>query len=103
MEEWNVFTRKRRSFKEGSGISDESAPSQLLQCTSKELRDTLLKFDAEIATRPIDELTESMRRLAVIPLLQVLWGQNLCKYVKCEMNPSGYLQPEHVEKLCLFR
>ena len=68
MEEWNVITRRWRLFKEGSGISDESAPSQLFQCTSRELGENLLKFDAEIATRPIEELTESMRRLAVIPI-----------------------------------
>ena len=41
---------------------------QLFQCTSKELGDNQLKFDSEIATRPIEELTESMRRLAVIPI-----------------------------------
>ena len=68
MEERNVFTRRWCLFEEGSGISDESAPSQLLHCTSKELEDNLLKFDAEISTRPIEELTESMRRLAVIPI-----------------------------------
>ena len=68
MEEWNVFTRRWRLFKEGSGISDESTPSQLFQCTSKVLGHNLLKFDAEIAVRSIEELAESMRRLAVIPI-----------------------------------
>ena len=68
MEERNVFTRRWRLFIESSGISDDSAKSQLFQCTSKELGDNLLQFDAEIATRPIEELTESMRRLAVIPI-----------------------------------
>ena len=36
MEERNVFTRRWRLFEEGSRISDESAPSQLFQCISKE-------------------------------------------------------------------
>ena len=68
MEEWNVFTRRWRLLKESSGISNDSAPSQLFQCTSKELGDNLLKFDAEIAIRSIEEIPESTRRLAVIPI-----------------------------------
>ena len=68
MDEWNEFIRRWLLFKEGSGMSDESAPSQLFPCTSKELRDNLLKFDPENPIRPFDELTEFMRRLAVIPI-----------------------------------
>ena len=71
MEEWNVFTRSWRLFKAVSGISNELAPSLLFQCTSKKLEDNLLKFDAEIVTRPNEELTEFMRRLTVIPIMQM--------------------------------
>ena len=54
-------------FQEGSRMSDESVPLQLFQYTSKELKDNLLKFNAEIATMPIEELTKSIRHFAVIP------------------------------------
>ena len=44
MEEWSVFTRRWHLLKEGSGISDEPASSQLFQCTNKELGFNILKF-----------------------------------------------------------
>ena len=43
MEDWNVFLRRWRVFKEGSSISDTAALQQLFQCTSKALGDNLLK------------------------------------------------------------
>ena len=88
MEEWNVFTRRWRLFKEGSGISDESAPSQLFQCTSKELGDNLLKFDAEIATRPSEELIESMQCLAVIPIATGVLRTELMQM--CQMRDESF-------------
>ena len=72
MEDWNVFLRRWRVFKEGSGISDTAAPPQLFQCTSKALGDNLLNFDADITTKPLDEITESIRRLAVVPIATVI-------------------------------
>ena len=32
LEEWNVFVRRWNVFRNGSGIDDDSAPSQLFQC-----------------------------------------------------------------------
>ena len=75
-------------FKQGSGISDESAPSQLFQCISKELGDNLLKFDAEIAARPIEELTESMRRLAVLPIATDALTTELMQM--CQMRDESF-------------
>ena len=60
--------RRWRVFREGSGISDTAALQQLFHCTSKALGDNLLKFDADIAIKSIDEITESIRRLAVVPI-----------------------------------
>ena len=68
MKEWNVFTHGWRVFKAGSGIDDISAPLQLFQCASKKLGDNLLKFDADVASRPNADSLTSMRRLAVIPI-----------------------------------
>ena len=72
MEDWNLFLRRWRVFKEGSGISDTAPPPQLFQSTSKALGDNLLKFDADITTKPLDEITESIWRLAVVPIATVV-------------------------------
>ena len=84
MEEWNVLICRWRLFKEGSGISDESAPSQLFQCTSTEFGDNLLKF----ATRPIEKLIESMRRLVVIPIVTGVLRTELTQM--CQMRDESF-------------
>ena len=68
LEAWNVFTRRWQMFREGSGINEASATAQLFQCTSQSLGDSLLKSDAEIVSKPLQELLSAMRRLAVIPV-----------------------------------
>ena len=55
-------------FRQGSGINEPSATAQLFQCASESLGDTLLKSDAEIVSKPLQELLSAMRRLAVIPV-----------------------------------
>ena len=55
-------------FKQGSGINEASATAQLFQCASQSLGDSLLKSDAEIVSKPLQELLSAMRRLAVIPV-----------------------------------
>ena len=75
-------------FKEGSWISNESAPLQFCQCTSKELRDNLLKFDAEIAIRLIEERTEFIRRLAVIPIATSVLRTELMQM--CQMRDESF-------------
>ena len=69
-EEWNVFARRWEVFKTGSGIKDDdaSAPSQLFQCASTELGDSMLKADAKVVDGPLSGVLEAMRRLAVIPV-----------------------------------
>ena len=67
LEQWNIFTRRWRVFKAGSGITDASASSQLFQCASRELGDSLLKSDVEICTKPLADLLTFMQKLAVIP------------------------------------
>ena len=68
IEEWNVFTRRWEVFKSGSGINDASAPSQLFQCAGPELRDSLLKANANAASENLTELLAAMRSLAIIPV-----------------------------------
>ena len=47
-EEWNVFVRRWEVFQKGCGIDDTSAPSQLFQCASTELGDSMLKANAKV-------------------------------------------------------
>lgn len=68
LEEWNVFVRRWNVFKRGSGIDNDSAPSQLFQCAGPTLGDNLLKTDAEAATKVLPDLLAAMRSLAVIPV-----------------------------------
>ena len=68
LEAWNVFTRRWQMFRQGSGINEASATAQLFQCASQILGDSLLKSDAEIVSKPLQELLSAMRRLAVIPV-----------------------------------
>ena len=55
-------------FRQGSGINEPSATAQLFQCASQSLGESLLKSDAEIVCKPLQELLSAMRRLAVIPV-----------------------------------
>ena len=68
LEEWKVFTRRWEAFRRGSRISHESASSQLFRCATKILGDNLLPSDAEIVSKPVQELLLAMQRLAVIPV-----------------------------------
>ncbi|KAK2563731.1 Uncharacterized protein P5673_012717 [Acropora cervicornis] len=67
-EEWNLFTRRWEVFRTGSGIDDESAPSQLFQCAENELGDSLLKANPHAASATLPDLLDAMRSLAVIPV-----------------------------------
>ena len=68
LEQWNVFLRRWEVFKQGSGIDEASAPSQLFQCASQTLGDNLLKSNAKIVAEPLQDLITAMRKLVVIPI-----------------------------------
>ena len=65
---WTNFVRRWELFRAGSEISDDAAPRQLLECTSERLGDLVLKVDPAIGTRTIDEVLDTIRRLAVVPV-----------------------------------
>ena len=65
---WNVFTRHWQMFRQGSGINEASATAQLFQCASQSLGASLLKSDAEIVSKFLQELLSAFRRLAVFPV-----------------------------------
>ena len=62
-----MFTRRWEVFRTGSGIDDQSAPSQLFQCAENELGDNLLKANPHAASNTLPDLLAAMRSLAVIP------------------------------------
>ena len=66
MEEWNLFTRKWRIFKDGSHIEDAS--HHLFQCADGPLRNALLKTDPDIVSKDVDEVLLAMKKLSVIPI-----------------------------------
>ena len=68
LEAGNVFTSRWQMFRQGSGINKVSATAQLFQCASQSLGDSLLKSDAKIVSKPLQELLSALRRLAVIPV-----------------------------------
>ena len=67
-ETWNAFLRRWETFKLGSGISEDAAPTQLFQCASEALGDLLLKADPRLTTRSTEDVIKAMRSLAVIPV-----------------------------------
>ena len=67
-ETWLAFERRWQTFKTGSGISDDAAPTQLFQCATEALGDLLLRSDPELSSMPVNEVLQKMRSLAVIPV-----------------------------------
>ena len=68
IEEWNVFTCHWEAFCTGSGIKDESAPSQLFQCAENELGDSLLKANPHAPSNAQPDLPAAIHSPAVIPV-----------------------------------
>ena len=68
IEDWNVFFRRWEVFRNGSGIDEASAPSQLFQCAGTELGDSLLKGNPQAISDTLPQLLAAMRSLAVIPV-----------------------------------
>ena len=68
LEEWNLFERRWNVFQAGSRIEPTLAAPQLFQCASTALGDALLKVDPVVTQKPLADLMNSMRELAVIPV-----------------------------------
>jgi len=65
-EEWNVFTRRWNAFVAGSGLDPANCSSQLFQCASPDLGDSLLKSYPTIVSQPTSDVLSAMKSLAVI-------------------------------------
>ena len=67
-EAWNAFIRRWETFKNGSHITDDAAPSQFFQCASDSLGDLILKAEPDVISKPIGEVIDIAKSLAVIPI-----------------------------------
>ena len=78
-EGWNSFVRKWEAYRIGSGISDDMASTQLFQCAGEGLADVLLKSVPDVNSRPVTEVLDAMRALAVIPVARGVLRADLMK------------------------
>ena len=60
-EEWNAFIRRWNTFRIGSNIDDASAPGQLLECTTEELGDIVLRAYPDFTERGLDQSTAILK------------------------------------------
>ena len=67
-EDWNVFVTRWNVFHTGSGINEGTAAVQLFQCAGPQLGDHILKTNPNATTDHPEQLLETMRSLAVIPV-----------------------------------
>ena len=67
-EDWNAFLRRWETFRVGSGISDQSASSQLLECTNEKLGNVVLRAHPNFTSKPLQEALATLKAIAVIPV-----------------------------------
>ena len=67
-EDWNAFTRRWQTYKSGSGITDATATGQLLECTSPELGNIVLRAHPEFTSKGIADALPLLRSLSVVPV-----------------------------------
>ena len=67
-EDWNAFARRWNTFRLGSGVTDEAASGQLLECTDGQLGDIVLRADPTFTTRPLVEALKTLKLTAVVPV-----------------------------------
>ena len=67
-EDWNAFARRWNTFRLGSGVTDEAASGQLLECTDGQLGDIVLRADPTFTTRPLVEALKTLKLIAVVPV-----------------------------------
>ena len=81
-EEWNAFTRRWSTYCTGSGITDDDAPSQILECTTEELGDIILRAHPEFTNQPIADALRLLKSLAVVPVALGVLRSQLSKMIQ---------------------
>ena len=75
-EDWNAFVRRWDTFCAGSCITAAAAPGQLLECTSEQLGNIVLRADPSFTSHSLDDALKVLKSLAVVPVaLGVLRSQ----------------------------
>ena len=59
-EDWNAFIRRWNTFRIGSGITDATASTHLLECAHDQLTNIILRADPTFTARPI---TDALKHL----------------------------------------
>ena len=67
-EDWNAFIRRWDTFQIGTGITDQTAPSQLLECTDEKLGNIVLQAHPNFTTRTLIEALATLKSIDVIPV-----------------------------------
>ena len=86
-ETWMAFVRRWDTFRIGSQISDETAPTQLFQCASEALGDLLLKSDPRILMKTVTAVMAAMQSLAVIPVARGVIRAELVRLAQSNDEP----------------
>ena len=95
-EKWNKFTHQWPTYRTWSGITDTHAPSQLLECTTKELGDIILRAHPDFTSQPFAYALRLLKFLVVVPVALCLRS--------CHNSPrwsrSRQIIP-HIHRSCL--
>ena len=78
-EAWQAFERRWTTFKNNSNICEDEAAAQLFECASVELSDLVLKMDQDVTSRPVQEVLDILKSLAVIPVAKGVIRAELMK------------------------
>ena len=86
-ETWMAFERRWKTFRIGSQISEDAAPTQLFQCATETLGDLLLRSDPDLSARPVQDVLQAMRLMAVIPVARGVVRAELMQLTQSNDEP----------------
>ena len=64
----NAFIRRWDTFRIGSGITDQAASAQLLECTTEKLGNIVLRAHPNFTTKTLQDALTTLKSIAVIPV-----------------------------------
>ena len=67
-EDWNAFIRRWDTFRIGSRISNDVAPGQLLECTSEQLGNIVLRAYPSFTSSLLPDALKILKAIAVVPV-----------------------------------
>ena len=67
-ESWNSFLIQWDIYCDGSGLSPDDCPRQLLHICDQELLEFVLQSNPDIVNKTVEEIMAAIKRLAVVPV-----------------------------------